>query len=115
MRRTFRIAWLVLIVVVAVGGTIVWGLGHKHGAEMTLRTVLVQRRDLMATISATGTVEPEEVVDIGAQVAGQINTFGKDKNGKSIDWRSAVEQGTVLAQIDDALYRADVEAAKAQL
>src|SRR5262245_4351031 len=60
MRRTFRIAWLVLIVVVAVGGTIVWGLGHKHGAEMTLRTVLVQRRDLMATISATGTVEPTE-------------------------------------------------------
>jgi HlyD family secretion protein len=115
MRRTVRIVWLVLIVVVAVGGTIVWGLGHKHGAEMTLRTALVQRRDLMATISATGTVEPEEVVDIGAQVAGQINTFGKDKNGKSIDWGSVVEQGTVLAQIDDAIYKANVEAAKAQL
>ena len=75
----------------------------------------VQRRDLVATISATGTVEPEEVVDVGAQVAGQISAFGKDKNGKSIDWGSVVEQGTVLAQIDDALYRADVEAAKAQL
>jgi HlyD family secretion protein len=82
---------------------------------MTLRTALVQRRDLMATISATGTVEPEEVVDIGAQVAGQINMFGKDKNGKSIDWGSVVEQGTVLAQIDDAIYRANVKAAKAQL
>jgi HlyD family secretion protein len=115
MRRTFRIAWLVLVVVAAVGGTIVWGLGQKHGAETTLRTAPVQRRDLVAPIGATGTVEPEEVVDVGAQVAGQISTFGKDKNSKSIDWRSAVEQGTVLAQIDDALYRADVEAAKAQL
>jgi len=115
MRRTVRIVWLVLIVVVAVGGTIVWGLGHKHGAEMTLRTALVQRRDLMATISATGTVEPEEVVDIGAQVAGLIKAFGKDKNGKNIDWGSPVEQGTVLAQIDDVIYRANVEAAKAQL
>jgi HlyD family secretion protein len=75
----------------------------------------VQRRDLLATISATGTVEPEEVVDVGAQVAGQIIAFGKDKNGKSIDYGSTVEQGTVLAQIDDALYRADVETAKAQL
>ena len=82
---------------------------------MTLRMASVQRRDLVATISATGTVEPEEVVDVGAQVAGQISAFGKDKNGKSIDWGSVVEQGTVLAQIDDALYRADVEAAKAQL
>jgi HlyD family secretion protein len=115
MRRTFRIAWLVLVAVAAVGGTIVWGLGQKKGPETTLRTALVQRRDLRATISATGTVEPEEVVDVGAQVAGQISAFGKDKNGKSIDWGSAVEQGTVLAQIDDALYRADVEAAKAQL
>jgi len=105
----------VLIVVAAVGGTLVWSLGHKNGAETALRTAPVQRRDLMATISATGTVEPEEVVDVGAQVAGQISAFGKDKNGKSIDWGSAVEQGTVLAQIDDALYRADAEAAKAQL
>jgi HlyD family secretion protein len=104
-----------LVAVVAVGGTTAWGLGHKHGAEATLRTVPVQRRDLRATSSATGPVEPEEVVDVGAQVAGQISAFGKDENGKSIDWGSAVEQGTVLAQVDDALYRADVEAAKAQL
>src|SRR5436190_5603387 len=115
MRRTFRIAWLMLVVVAAVGGTIVWGLVHKNGAETTLRTAPVQRRDLLATIGATGTVEPEEVVDVGAQVAGQIITFGKDKNGKSIDYGSTVEQDTVLAQIDDALYRADVETAKAQL
>ena len=104
-----------LVVVAAVGGTIVWGLGHKHGAETTLRTAPVQRRDLIATIGATGTVEPEKVVDVGAQVAGQISAFGKDKDGKSIDYGSAVEQGTVLVQIDDALYRADMEAAKAQL
>jgi HlyD family secretion protein len=66
-------------------------------------------------IGATGTVEPEEVVDVGAQVAGQIRVFGTDKHGKSIDYGSTVEQGAVLAQIDDALYRADVAAATAQL
>ena len=115
MRRTVRIVWIVLVVVVAIGGTLVWGLGQKKGPETTLRTAPVQRSDLVAMIGSTGTVEPEEVVDVGAQVAGQISAFGKDKNGKSIDYGSAVEQGTVLAQIDATLYSADVEAAKAQL
>jgi len=118
MRRTVRIVWIVLVIVAAVGvaavgATFVRGLGHRP--ETTLRMAPVRRSDLVATTSATGTVEPEEVVDVGAQVAGQINTFGQDKNGKSINWGSPVEQGTVLAQIDDTLYRADVEAAKAQL
>ena len=75
----------------------------------------VKKGDLLASISATGTVEPEEVVDVGAQVAGQINSFGKDKNGKTIDYGSVVEEGTILAQIDDSLYAADVALANAQL
>ena len=32
----------------------------------------------MQTISATGTLEPEEVVDVTAQVSGQIVSFGDD-------------------------------------
>jgi HlyD family secretion protein len=79
------------------------------------RTVKVKQGDLQATISATGTVEPEEVVDIGAQVAGRIVAFGTDKLGHEVDYGSVVETGTVLARIDDALYAADAAAAKAQL
>lgn len=44
-----------------------------------------------------------------------IKTFGKDKHGKVIDYGSVVEEGTVLAKIDDSLYAAAVESAKAQL
>jgi HlyD family secretion protein len=79
------------------------------------KTAQVKRGDLQATISATGTVEPEEVVDIGAQVAGRIVSFGKDEKGDEIDYGSVVEPGMVLARIDDALYAADVGTAKAQL
>jgi HlyD family secretion protein len=79
------------------------------------RTAAVKKGDLLATISATGTVEPEEVIDVGAQVAGQINSFSKDKNGRAIDYGSVVEEGTILAQIDDSLYAADVAMASAQL
>ena len=79
------------------------------------RTVPVKRGDLTATISATGTVEPVAAVDVGVQVAGVIIAFGKDKHGKDINWGSAVEEGMVLAKIDDSLYAAAVETAKAQL
>jgi HlyD family secretion protein len=89
---------------------------HRSSQNYTsFRTVPVKRGSLAATISATGTVEPEEVVDVGAQVAGQIVAFGKDKTGKTIDYGSVVEQGTVLAQIDDTLYAADLAVARAQL
>jgi HlyD family secretion protein len=88
---------------------------NKTNLTATLRTATITRGSLSATVSATGTIEPEEVVDVGAQVGGQIDSFGKDKDGKTIDYGSVVEEGTVLAQIDDSLYRADVETASAQL
>ena len=101
---------LVLGVIVAVSY-----LRSSGGQSVSFRTAPVKRGDLLATISATGTVEPEEVVDVGAQIAGQINSFGKDKNGKTIDYGSVVEEGTILAQIDESLYAADVAMANAQL
>jgi len=88
---------------------------HSIGPGDTLQTARIQRGDVVTTISSTGTVEPEEVIDVGAQVAGQIISFGKDKKGKPIDYGSVVEAGTVLAKIDDSLYAADVAQAKASL
>jgi HlyD family secretion protein len=98
------------------GGTFLW-LGKSSNSQgPSFRTAVVERDDLLVTIAATGTVEPEEVVDVGAQVAGRIVEFGKDpQTGKLIDYNSVVEAGTVLARIDDALYKEEVNAAAAQL
>lgn len=110
-RRIMIIAGAVLVALL-----VVMGFLYRNGSSKTVfRTVPVQRGDLLATISATGTVEPEEVIDIGAQVAGKIVAFGKDKHGKTVDYGSVVEAGTVLARIDDALYAADAASAQAQL
>lgn len=108
-----QISLIGLAVIVAAG--VIWYLYRNHQDSDSFHTVVVTRGDLQATISATGTVEPEEVVDVGAQVAGKIVAFGKDKDGKTVDYGSVVEAGTVLAQIDDALYAADLANAKAQL
>ena len=71
---------LVIIGVVLVAALVLIGyLRRGSSTAAGFKTVQVKRGDLQATISATGTVEPEEVVDIGAQVAGRIVSFGKDK------------------------------------
>jgi HlyD family secretion protein len=75
------------------------------------RTATATRDDRATTVNAVGTVEPEEVVDVGSQVNGIIQSFGADPHtpGKSIDYGSQVEEGTLLAKIDDTLYVAQVE------
>src|SRR4051794_13175054 len=108
---------VLIILALAAGGIGLWyGLGSSNTGP-AYRTAVVERGSLLATVSATGTVEPEEVVDVGAQVAGQIKRFGRDPrdSSKAIDYGSQVEAGTILAQLDDALYAADVEQAKADL
>ncbi len=106
---------ILTVIVLSLISTGAWLLRAKGGKGPIFRTVAVRRGDLEATISATGTVEPVVVVDVGAQVSGIISSFGKDKYGKMIDYRSPVEAGTVLARIDDSLYASAVDAAKAQL
>ena len=104
------------LAVAILGGLVgVWWWSHNRSAAAGLFvTAPVKKGDVLATISATGTIEPEEVVDVGAQVAGQILNFGKDKSGKPIDYGSQVEADMVLAQIDDSLYAADAATAAAQ-
>ncbi|MEN6452303.1 MAG: efflux RND transporter periplasmic adaptor subunit [Thermoguttaceae bacterium] len=84
-----------------------------------LRTTKISRGQLRATIAAVGTVKPEEVVDVGAQVVGQIKSLGIDPSDptkkKNIDFGSVVYEGTVLALLDDSAYNAQVDNADATL
>src|SRR4051794_22280053 len=96
--------WLVLLVLLlaAGGGGWWWYSQRDDDAGPQFRTAAVERGDLIANISATGTLQPEEVIDVGAQVAGRIDFFGRDPHNpdKFVDYRTEVEEGTILAQID---------------
>jgi HlyD family secretion protein len=105
-----------LWILLATGAT--GGDGGGNGpAKAAFRAEAVKRGPVTGSFKTTGTLEPEDVVDVGAQVAGQIKSFGTDPGDKTktIDYRTRVEAGTVLAQIDPAPYEARVEKAKAGL
>ena len=82
--KTIIILCLLVAVASGIGGWYYYNNDHRGPG---FRTVAVERGELLATINATGTIEPEEVIDIGAQVAGQILSFGQDPrgNGKPIE------------------------------
>jgi HlyD family secretion protein len=108
---------IALIVLVWAGGAVGYYYWNEaHAQRVRYKTAAVRRGDLTDAISATGTIEPEEVVDVGAQVAGEIVRFGDDpRGGKTISYGSPVEKGTVLAQLDDRLFQARVDQMKANV
>jgi len=71
------------VLLVLVGGVASFGFwawasfGAPHD-DVAYRTANVDKGDLAGLITATGTIEPEEVIDVGVQVAGQIKHFGPD-------------------------------------
>lgn len=106
---------LLLLVAAIIFAVVIYFIKPGGPEGSAFKTASVERGDLQAAISATGTVEPEELVDIGAQVAGKIVSFGQDQSGGPIDYGSQVEKGTVLAKIDDSIYAAEAAQARAQV
>jgi len=86
--KTFVKIVAVLISSPAWGGRLVLWLKQAKPA-ITFRTVEVARGDVLQSIAATGTAEPQETVDVGAQVAGLIDRFGPDLCQPGKPWITA--------------------------
>jgi HlyD family secretion protein len=110
------IVLLVIVGILAVGAA--YYAAYVNGeTPVTFRTAFVKRDTLISTIGATGTAEPEDSIDIGSQVTGRIQSFGRDPRdpGKQVDYGTHVEEGTLLARIDPTLYKAQVDQSAAAL
>jgi membrane fusion protein, macrolide-specific efflux system len=70
--------------------------------------VTVVRGDIEEVVTATGTLQPRDYVDVGAQVSGQLHKI-------HIEVGSKVEADQLLAEIDPTLFMARVDASRAQL
>jgi HlyD family secretion protein len=108
---------LILVLIWGGGAAGLWYWTELNAQHVTYRTITVRHGDLLATINATGTLEPQDVVDVGAQIAGEIKSFGPDPRdpAKTISYGTPVEQGTVLARLNDALLKARANQASASL
>lgn len=112
MKRAFAILALFGLA----GGGVTYYARHTAANSGTVyRLTTIQRGDVAPTISATGTLEAEDLINVGAQVAGLIVSFGKDIHGKQIDFNSVVGKDMVLATIDPVPYQAAVAQAEAVL
>ena len=111
MKKAFKLLAAALVIAAAV---ILWYVFHTEGkSPVELVTEPVNSGRLYSIINASGTLEPEELVNVGAQVTGKLMAFGIDADGKTVDYRSKVTKGMVLAKIDEVLYEAELQEAEA--
>lgn len=71
-------------------------------------TATVSKNTIENLVTATGSLEPKNYVDVGAQVTGQLENL-------LVDVGDYVEKGDLLAEIDATVYIAKVDATRAQL
>ena len=108
MRLNKRI--VVPIALVAVIGLTTLLIHHFAFAQRppTFRFATVERGDLQAIVSATGTLNAVTTVAVGTQVSGQVSAL-------LVDFNAHVKKGQLLARIDPTLAQQGVADAQANL
>ncbi len=116
---------LIIIIVISVlicGGILYALLRGKNDNSYSFKTARIDRGDIQITVTATGTLEPVNVVEVGSQVSGRIAKLYADFN-------SFVKKGQVIAELEQSLFitrvhqseanyksaKAEVEKAKVRL
>src|SRR5271157_4362439 len=92
------------IVVLIPAGLIIKG----RAAQTTYLTATVTKGPITATVQATGTINPLTTVPVGSYVSGTVQYIFADFNTR-------VKSGQVLAQLDPAIYEAQVIQARGNL
>jgi HlyD family secretion protein len=102
-------AVLILLVLGAVGGSVVGYYRYRAGAPApVVTTAPIGRGSVVETVGATGTLQAVTTVQVGTQVSGTIQNLYADFN-------SLVRKGQVLARLDPSLFQTQIEQARANL
>lgn len=112
-KRSKKILAAAVVLIASAG--LFFAFYNSDKEDYAFKTASVETGNMTVYVDATGTIEPEDLVDVGARVSGEIVSFGKDKNGKEIDYSSTVREGDVLALIDNTIPQSNMLSVKAQL
>lgn len=105
-RRPLR--WLGAAVAVLLAGVAGWLWLSGDGDVPRYRTAPATQGQLVVTVSATGTLQPLNRVDVGSELSGTIASV-------EVDFNDRVEAGQVLARLDREMLEARLVEARATL
>jgi len=104
LKRSVAVAFLVIV---AAAGVVIWKTsGTSDSAQF--KTEEVKRGDLTVIVTATGTLQPTNKVDVGSELSGIVKTV-------EVDYNDRVKIGQVLARLDTSKLEAQVTQSRAAL
>jgi HlyD family secretion protein len=106
LQKYWLIAGLSALLVAAIATTAWWVLGERDNIHYV--TAQVAKGAVTRTVTATGTVNPELTIIVGAAVSGIIQEL-------YCDYNTEVKKGQVCARIDPRPYQTVVDQRKAEL
>jgi HlyD family secretion protein len=101
--RSIRSLLVFVVLAAAIGGGIYYWQSRGGGQpQERFKTQPADRGDIVQTISANGTLSPVVLVNVGTQVSGTVKKLNADFN-------SRVKEGQILAELDPALFDAQLK------
>lgn len=100
-----RILWIGAGVVIVAAVVLFFVKKAKKNTKQVYLTEQVSRGDMENSVTATGTVEPLETVEVGTQVSGIIDKI-------FVDYNSVVQKGQVIAELDKTVLETEYASAK---
>jgi HlyD family secretion protein len=107
-KRKKYLIGIVIVILILAGGFFWRQLSGQNGSNQKFRLAKVERGEVSLVVTATGTINPVINVLVGSQVSGTIKALYADFN-------SQVKEGQVIAQIDPAIFQAQVEQGRANV
>src|SRR5690606_24739119 len=101
----WRSRWKWIALAVLAIALIYWFSVRSSTGKAIYTTQPVTRGDLTITVTATGTLQPTNQVDIGSELSGTIRSVFADYNDE-------VKKGDVLAELDTTRLEAQVQQAQ---
>ncbi len=100
--------WIIFAVLAVVGAAAFFVLRGRGDPAEKWRTQAVDRGAVEVAVSATGTIQPVEKVEVGSQASGTLSWLGADFNDR-------VRKGQVIAQLEPSSYRTAAAQSEANL
>ena len=96
-----------MLAAIVLGGWFWWSSSSQQDQPL-YTTQVAQRSDIIVEVTATGTVEPTDQVEISSELSGTVRSVEADYN-------DIVKKGQILARLDTDKLEANVELSRASL